>query len=105
TGQALRIFVTEAEPERLLADELGQIAALQLGAGQPREAGELADQASQGGHLVLHDLPRRLQELLELLVLAPIAPLDLLDRELDRLQRLLDRWGEAPRHLLPLAAV
>ncbi len=86
-----------------LAQELAEVRVAELGVRQPREVGEVADQAAQRPDLLLDDLERRVEQRAEARVVALVLPVALLHGELDGRQRVLDLVREPLRHLLPRA--
>ena len=89
------------EPE--LLDQLGERDRRLLDLRQLAERAERIDEAAQALDLLLDDLARVGEQLLEPLVVALVARDRLLDRELDRRQRILDLVREPARDVLPRA--
>src|SRR5687767_9798837 len=93
----------DAPPHRPLdiGEEVPEIGRSELCPRELRERAEFTDQAPQRRDLFLDDRPCRLELVPVFTLRAGIRLVNLLDRQLDRSQRVLDLVGEAPREVLP----
>ncbi len=84
-----------------LVDELGHRDHLHLLVREPRQRPEGLDELLQVGHLFADHLDGRVHQVGVLGIVTRRLLVDLLHRQQDRRQRVLDLVGQPPRHLLP----